>query len=113
MRTGMQNLITQPGHPENVLIHAQDNGLMIAVEDAALRHAGSIAHNALSFGPFALASPRNTAAVCQTCGAELARNAMSWKFAQQIEKQVKRGKLVWRYLPEPTTPAYDPAATRA
>jgi hypothetical protein len=77
----MQNLITQPGHPENVLIHAQDNGLMIAVEDGALRHAGSIAHNALSFGPFALASPRNTAAVCQTCGAELARNAMSWKFA--------------------------------
>ena len=43
-----------------------------------------------------------------TCGAELARNAMSWKFAQQIEKQIKRGKLVWRYLPEPTTPAYDP-----
>jgi hypothetical protein len=38
---------------------------------------------------------------------------MSWKFAQQIEKQIKRGKLVWRYLPEPTTPAYDPAATRA
>jgi hypothetical protein len=95
------------------LIHAQDNGMVIAVEDSNLRHAGSVVNNAFPFGIFALASPRNTAAVCQTCGKELARNAIGWKFGEQIAKQVKRGTLVWRYLPEQTTPAYDPNATRA
>jgi hypothetical protein len=104
----MSDRVTQPGHPENILIHSADNGMVISVPDGALRHAVNMLDNAFAFGVFGSVSPKNTVFSCERCKKVFARNVYAIKRGEQVAKHVAKGVLVWRYFPEQLAPAYDP-----
>lgn len=101
-----------PGFRGDVYVHVVDNGIVVPMADSAGRHALNVLANAFAFGPFALASPKNTVMLCSKCHKEFARNVYAHKINDKLRRLVAEGVLVVRQYSEPAVP-YDPNAASA
>ena len=89
-----------------VYVHTSDNGLIDLVPDGAGRHAGNVALNVLTFGPFGFMSPKNLSYTCVACGKVFVRNVYAYKRDEKMDKAMRAGEVS---LQEYDPPKYVPS----